>query len=108
MDILTSIYLHAVVLSALSVVLLHQILKSIPSYFTNLANKYPVPALIVLSVGTSAFVVWRGVITAPKAWTDWVILVATVAVTAAITYITTVKNWQQVRALEKTTSTPAV
>lgn len=98
MDLFSTLFAHAVALSALATVGIHQILKLqiIPSEF---ANKYPVPLLILLSIGTSVVAVWRTAL-APKAWTDWLVLVATVAVTAALTYRTTLANWTELRALE--------
>jgi hypothetical protein len=98
MDIFTTYFAHALVLSALAVVGVQQILKLklIPIAF---ANRYPVPTLILLSIATSIIAVWRTAL-APHAWTDWVVLVALVAVTAALTYRTTIANWSQLRAME--------
>jgi hypothetical protein len=98
MDIITNTFTHAVALSALAVVALHEILKLkfVPWGFV---NKYPVLALILLSIGASAVVAWRTAVQ-PQTFADWVVLVATTAVTAALTYITTIKNWAQLRAME--------
>lgn len=98
MDIISTIYAHAVALSALAVVALHQALKFkwIPWAFF---NKYPVPGLILLSAGASAVVSWQTDVQ-PQSWTDWLVLGATIAVTSAITYLATVKNWREVRAME--------
>lgn len=98
MDILTNLFVHAVALSALAVVAIQQILKLnlVPLAF---ANKYPVPTLIILSVVASIVTV----VTTPlviQSWTDWLVLASTIAVTAALTYRTTLKNWAELRALE--------
>lgn len=98
MDIISNIFLHAVALSALAVVALHQILKLkiVPLSF---ANKYPVPSLIVLSIGASLVATWKTAVQ-PHSWTDWLVLVATIAVSAALTYRTTIQSWAQLRAME--------
>lgn len=98
MDIISSVFAHAVAVSALAVVALHQILKLkiVPSTF---ANRYPVPTLIVLSVIASVMAVWKTAVT-PHTWTDWLVLVATIAVAAALTYRTTIANWAELRSLE--------
>lgn len=92
-------FTHTVALAALAVVAVQQILKLkvIPIAF---ANRYPVPTLILLSIGSSVFVVWRSVVAVPVAWTDWLLLIATTAVVAAITYNNTIRNWAQLRSLE--------
>ena len=98
MELLTTIYLHAVALSAGAVLVVHQILKFkfIPWKF---ANKYPVPTLILLSIAA-------GIVTSleenvhPRSWTDWLILVGTIAVVAALTYNATLKSWAELRATE--------
>jgi len=98
MDILSSVYAHAVVLSALAVVALHQILKLnlVPLSF---ANRYPVPTLLVLSVLASIAVDLKGLIV-PHSWTDWIILAATIAVTAGLSYRATLHDWIQLRDTE--------
>lgn len=98
MDIFTNLFAHAVALSALAIVAIQQILKLnlVPLAF---ANKYPVPTLILLSVGASIVTVLTTPIN-PHSWTDWLVLGGTIAVTAALTYRTTLKNWTQLRALE--------
>lgn len=99
MEIFTNIFAIAVGLSALSVVAIQQILKAkiIPATF---ANKYPVPTNIALSIGAALFVVWRSTTLLPVKLTDWVILVATISVTAALTYNQLLKNWTELRATE--------
>lgn len=92
-------FTHAVVLAALAVVAVQQILKLqvVPIAF---ANKYPVLTNILLSIVASVVVVWRTAVKAPVSWTDWVLLVSTTAVVAAITYNNTLRNWTQLRSLE--------
>lgn len=90
---------HSVVLAGLAVLTVQQILKlkAIP---TQIANKYPVPTLIVLSIVASIVAVWHDNVARPLVWTSWVQLVATVALVAAITYNMTIKNWSQLRSME--------
>lgn len=89
---------HATALAALAVVLVQQLLKFnfVPVGFV---NRHPVPALIVFSTIASAIVVWLNAV-APHTVTDWILLVATVAVTAAIVYNSTIRNWAALRAAE--------
>lgn len=98
MDILTAIYLHAIALSALAVVVLHQALKlkAVPWKFF---NRYPVPGLILLSAGASAFADWKLGIH-PQSLQDWTILGSTIAVSAGLTYNATIKNWKELREME--------
>lgn len=98
MDILSSIYLHAVAVSALATVALLQILK-LRLFPPTFANKYPVPTLIVLSVAAAIWTVLRSSV-APKTWTDWVVLTGTIGVVAALTYRTTIANWAELREIE--------
>lgn len=85
-------------LAAISVVALQQILKLkiVPIAF---ANRYPVPTLLVLSIVASIIAVMQTPLQA-NAWTDWVLLVGTIAVVSAITYNQTLRNWAQLRAME--------
>lgn len=98
MDIISTVFAHAVALSALAVVALQEILKLklVPLKW---ANKYPVPTLIVLSILASLVTVWQTTVS-PASWTDWLILVGTIAVTAAFTYRTTIANWAELREME--------
>lgn len=98
MDIFTTLFAHAVVFSALAVVVIQQVLKLklIPLQF---ANKYPVPTVILLSIGASVVVVLKTAVQ-PHSWVDWAILIGTITVTAAITYNTTLRNWSELRSLE--------
>lgn len=91
-------FTHVTALAALSVVGVQQILKLkvVPNGF---ANRYPVPTLIILSIIASVIAVAQTPVNA-DAWTDWVLLVGTVAVVAAITYNMTLKNWSELRELE--------
>lgn len=92
-------FTHAAVLAGLAVMLVQQILKlkAIP---VQIANKYPVPTLIVLSIVAAAIAVWTNNVAQPHSWTFWVQLVATIAVVAAITYNMTIKNWSELRSME--------
>jgi len=103
MDILSAVYLHAVVLSALAVVVVQQLLKwqVVP---TKLANRFPVPTNIILSFIASVVAVWQSHVPTPANWTDWIVLVATVSVSAAITYNATLRNWVGLRNTESKTS----
>ena len=94
-----SFFAHAVALSALAVVGIQQFLKFkfIPVSF---ANKYPVPTNILLSIGASVVAVWQSNPLHPVSWTDWLLLVATVSVTAALTYNQLLKNWTELRETE--------
>jgi hypothetical protein len=91
-------FTHVTALAALAVVAVQEILKLkiIP---ISIANRYPVPTLILLSMIASLGVVWQTTLM-PVAWTDWVLLVSTVAVVAAIVYNMTFKNWAQLKAME--------
>lgn len=90
---------HVTVLVGLAVMVLQQILtlKFIPVGF---ANRFPVPTLIILSSVAAFVAVWMDKVPTPKAWTDWVLLVVTIGVTAAITYNQTIRNWVQLRQME--------
>jgi len=90
---------HVTILVALAVMVIQEImtLKVVPNGF---ANKYPVPTLIILSTVASIVAVWMNKIPTPTAWTDWVLLVVTVGVTAAVVYNHTISNWSQLRAME--------
>lgn len=90
---------HSVVLAGLAVMAVQQILK-LKAVPIGIANRYPVPTLIVLSVVASFLAVWNDNVTRPHVWTSWVQLVATVAVVAAVTYNMTIKNWADLRAME--------
>lgn len=92
-------FTHITALSALAVVAVQQILKlkAIPIGF---ANRYPVPTNILLSVVAAVVVTWRDLVKQPQSWTDWVLLVATVSVVAAVVYNSTLRNWSQLRAME--------
>lgn len=85
-------------LAALAVVAVQQILKLkfIPVAF---ANRYPVPTLILLSIVAAIIAVWQTPVN-PQSWTDWVLLVSTIGVVAAITYNMTLRNWSQLREME--------
>lgn len=98
MDFLPHFINNVTILSALAVLALHQILKLkfIPIGF---ANKYPVPTLILLSIGAAAVAVLTTPVTATS-WTDWLLLVVTIAVVAAVVYNSTIRNWAELRASE--------
>lgn len=90
---------HVTVLSGLAVMTVQQILKLkfIP---VAVANRYPVPTLIVLSLVGAIVAVWQDMVVTPTAWTDWLLLVASMALTAAVTYNMTIRNWTELRAME--------
>lgn len=92
-------FVHSTALASLAVVAVQQILKLkfIPWGFV---NRHPVPGLILLSAAASAIVVWTNRLATPVAWTDWLLLGATIAVVAAIVYNNTLKNWGALRAME--------
>lgn len=94
-------FTQATALAAIAVVVVQQILKLkfIPVSF---ANKYPVPTNIVLSVVAAVVAVWQANIVQPIVWTDWVALVVTIAVVAAIVYNNLLRNWTELRATEGT------
>lgn len=94
-----SFFAHAVALSAIAVVAVHQFLKLnfVPFDF---ANKYPVPTNIALSILASVYAVWHDNAPQPHSWTDWVLLAATVSVSAAVTYNQLLKNWTELRQTE--------
>lgn len=85
-------------LAALSVVAVEQLLKLkfIPVAF---ANRYPVVTNIVLSLGAAILAVWQNFVQ-PVVWTDWVLLVGTISVVAAVVYNQLVSNWTELRAME--------
>lgn len=71
-------------------------LKVVPLAF---ANRYPVPTNILLSIGAALVVVWQTAIQ-PVVWTDWILLVGTIVVVAALTYNMTLRNWSQLKEIE--------
>lgn len=85
-------------LSALAVVAVQQILKLkvVPVSF---ANKFPVLTNVLLSVVASVIVAWQTKVT-PQTPFDWVLLVATISVVAAIVYNNTLANSDAVQELE--------
>ena len=89
---------HVTVIAGLAVMAVQQILKLkfVPNQF---ANKYPVPTLIILSIGAAIVTVWTTSVQ-PRAWTDWIVFVTTIALVAAFTYNHTLKNWSDLRAME--------
>lgn len=90
---------HVVAISALAVVLVHQILKLqfVPISF---ANRYPVPTNIILSIIAAVVAVWQDKHAKPLAWTDWVVLVATISLVAALVYNQVIAKWSDLRATE--------
>lgn len=85
-------------LAAVTVTVVQEILKLkfIP---VNFANKYPVPTNILLSVGAAIVVVLKTTLE-PVVWTDWVLLVATIATVAGMVYNTLFRNWTELKAME--------
>jgi hypothetical protein len=92
-------FTHVTALAALAVVAVHEILKLkvIP---TTVANKYPVPTNILLSVIAALIVVWQSNVTKPMVWTGWVTLVATISVVAAVVYNQLLAKWTDLRSME--------
>lgn len=92
-------FTQAAALAAIGVVIVQQILKLkfIPVGF---ANRYPVPTNIALSVVASVIAVWQAATYAPVTWLDWVLLVITVSVVAAIIYNSLLQNWHELRETE--------
>jgi hypothetical protein len=90
---------HVTILVGLAVMAVQQILtfRAVPVSF---ANRYPVPTLIVLSTVASILAVVFNKEAVPQSVGDWVLLVASVGVTAAVVYNHTLRNWAQLRAME--------
>lgn len=86
-------------LAAIGVVVVQQVLKLkiIPLAF---ANRYPVLTNILLSIVASVVAVTQAGLVKATSWVDWLMLVVTVSVTAAIIYNQLLKNWTQLRATE--------
>lgn len=74
---------HSALLAAGAVVLVHEALKVIPN---SIAQRFPVVTNIALSIIASLVAVWQDTVTHPQSWTDWLLLVGTVSVVAAIIY----------------------
>lgn len=86
-------------LAATAVLLVEQILKSIPAPFFDLANKYSVATNVVLSILASIFIT-------PVVWdlTNWravLVNVGSISLVAGLAFVTLVKN-SGLRKLEKT------
>lgn len=86
------------VLAGLAVLALEQLLK-LKIVPTQIANKYPVPVLIVLSI-VAAIIVSVSDWLNPNSIGEWIQLVATIGLVAAFTYNHTFKNWSDLRAME--------
>jgi hypothetical protein len=91
-------FTHTAALAALAVVAVQQILKLkiIPS---QIANRYPVPTNIVLSVIAAVIATTQGD-ASPDGWTGWLLMIATVSVVASIVYNNTLKSWSELRSME--------
>lgn len=91
-------FTHVTALAALAVVAVQQLLKLkfVPVSF---ANKYPVPVNICLSI-IAAVIAHSQDFVKPNAWTDWVLLCASISVVAAIVYNNTLRHWVQLRETE--------
>lgn len=89
---------HVAVLAGLAVLAVEQILKLklIPS---QIANKYPIPVLIILSI-VGAVIVSSSNWVSVHGVGQWVQLVATIGLVAAFTYNHTFKNWTELRSIE--------
>ena len=86
-------------LAGLAVVLVEQVLK-LKIVPLSIANKYPVPVLLVLSVLASVVIVWQDKVSQPVNALGWVALVATVAVVAAVVYNQIFSRWTELREME--------
>lgn len=91
-------FTNATALAALAVVGVQQVLK-LKIVPLAIANKYPVPTNIVLSILAALVVTWQTAIQ-PTTWNEWVVLVATISVVAALTYNMTLRNWTELREME--------
>lgn len=96
-------YLNQVgVLTGLAVLALEQILK-LKLVPISIANKYPIPVLILLSIGAAIVVSTADLIKDPSSVGEWVLLVATIGLVAAFTYNHTFRNWKELRKTEGST-----
>lgn len=95
------LFTHVTALAALAVVAVQQILKLnlIPLAF---ANKYPVPTNILLSIVAAFIAVASETDLDVLSINQWIVLIATISVVAAITYNNTLRNWTQLRSMEGT------
>lgn len=93
-----SLFTEVAGLSALGVVAVQQILKLkvVPVSF---ANRFPVLTNVVLSVLAAIIVVWQTKL-APQTPAEWLLLVVTISVVAAIIYNNTLANSDAVQELE--------
>lgn len=76
-------FTHVTLLAAGGVVLVQELLKLLP---TAIASRYPVLTNILLSLIAAIVAVWQANVTHPAVWTDWLLLVGTISVVAAIVY----------------------
>lgn len=90
---------QATLLAAGAVLLVQQILKLkvVPVSF---ANRYPVITNVVLSVIAAIIAVWQTVDFEAMTWPEWLILVGTISVVAAIAYNMTIRNSPEIKKLE--------
>lgn len=93
-----SYFTYVAGLSALAVVGIQEILKLkiVPNGF---ANKYPVVTNILLSAVASVIVVWQTALQ-PTIWTQWIALIATISIVAAITYNQLIGRSPELKSLE--------
>lgn len=89
---------HVTLLAAGGVALAVQFLKLnfVPVGF---ANRHPVPTNIVASVVAALLAVWVGPLN-PVSWTDWLGVVGTIAVVAALVYNQLLGRWAALKAAE--------
>lgn len=89
---------HVTLLAAVGVAGLHELLKLniVPLSFP---NKHPVPTNIILSVLAAIFAARQDLLV-PHSWTDWVGVVGTVAIVAAVIYNQLLGQWAQLKAME--------
>lgn len=94
-------FTHIALLASMAVVAVQEILKLnvIPGSF---ANEHPVPTNIILSIVASIVAVWRAQAVHPVAWTDWLLMVGTIAVVAAIIHNHLTGRSQELRSAQGT------
>lgn len=93
-----SYFAEVTALAGGAVLVVQQVLKLnfVPGSF---ANRYPVPTNIVLSLVGAAVVVWQTSVQ-PQTFGQWVVLVGTISLVAAIAYNQVLGNWKQLKAAE--------
>lgn len=93
-------FAQVTLLAAGAVLIVQQIIKLnfIP---IAIANKYPVPTNIVLSIIAAFVAVWRTDVQ-PDSVGAWIVFVGTIAVVAAISYNQLLGRWKELKEAEGT------